>query len=200
LTRILSFRRAEVFASADTRTLKRALYDASTPAFAVAFVVAFLAPVLPIPLRSELYVYLPVFGVCLFVGWLSVLLFRSIERRSLVAIAAYVAVLAAYQIARARDIHQDLLFSEELITAVRRNAQIAATQKAVLLIPSDAATERSLQNAIGGYLYLAFEHAFSSAPRAAAVQYRGDPPHQADLRLMCAYRQNDRSVVISPAP
>ena len=167
--------------------------------FAAAFAAVFVAPVLPISLRSELYLYLPVFGVCLFAGWVAALLFGVIERRSLVAaVAVYVVVLGGYQIARARDIQQDQRFSERLVTAIRNTAPLAGTNRSVLLVPSDQVTERSLQNAIGGYLHVVLQYAFDGSPRAGTVQYSGEPLHQADIRLTCTYRQADGTVVISP--
>jgi hypothetical protein len=168
--------------------------------FAAAFAAVFVAPVLPITLRSELYLYLPVFGVCLFAGWVAALLSSGIERRSLIAaIALYIAALGGYQIVRARDIQQDLRFSETLVAALRSNAQAAETKRRLVLVPADAETERSLQNAIGGYLYVVLQYAFASPPRAAAIEYSGEPREQADLRLTCAYRPTDGTVSISPA-
>ena len=203
LARFLSFRRAEALASASTRTLKRALYEDSKDllVFAAAFVVIFLAPVLPISLRSELYLYLPVFGVCLFAGWLGSLISSGIQSRSLaVAVAVSIVALGGYQIARARDAQQDLRFSENLVTALRRNSLLASTNSSVVLIPSDRDTERSLQNAIGGYLYVVLQYAFDAPPRAGAVQYSNEPPRQAEVRFTCTYRDTDGTVVISPAP
>ena len=170
-------------------------------AFAAAFVVIFLAPVLPISLRSELYLYLPVFGVCLLAGWLGTLLSSGIQSRALaVAVAVSIVALGGYQIARARDVQQDLRFSENLVAALRGNSLLASTNGSVVLIPSDPATERSLQNAIGGYLYVVLQYAFDGPPRAGAVQYSSEPPRQADVRLTCTYRETDGTVVISPAP
>ena len=174
-------------------------------AFAAAFVVVFLAPVLPISLRSELYLYLPVFGVCLFAGWVGGLFVEAPGRLKaastvVVAVALYVIALGGYQIARARDAQQDLRFSENLVTALRRDRLLASTTSSVVLIPSDRATERSLQTAIGGYLHVVLQYAFDGPPRAGAVQYSSEPPRLADVRLMCTYRETDGTVVISPAP
>jgi hypothetical protein len=194
---------AKAEASADTRTLKRALYEDSriVLAFAAAFVVVFLAPVLPISLRSELYLYLPVFGVCLCAGWLGALLVHGIESRSLaIAVAVFVLALGGYQVARARDIQQDLRFSEKLVHALRNSTPLASASRSVLLIPSDRDTERSMQSAIGGYLYVVLQYAFKGPARAAVVQYSDEPVQQADTRLLCSYRQSDGTVVISPAP
>jgi hypothetical protein len=203
LTRFSVFRRAEASASADTRTLKRALYeDSKAPfAFAATFVVLFLAPVLPISLRSELYLYLPVFGVCLIAGWLGSLLSDGIGARSLAAaVAVSILALGGYQIARARDIQQDLLFSDKLVKALHASPLVANANQSVLLVPADRSTEQSLQSAIGGYLYVVLQYAFAGPPRAGVVRYSGEPDQQADVRLLCAYRQIDGHVVISPAP
>jgi len=170
-------------------------------AFAAAFVVVFLTPVLPIALRSELYLYLPVFGVCLFAGWLGSLLFYGIQPRSVAAaVAVYILALGAYQIARARDIHQDLLFSDKLVAALRSDSQLVIANGSVLLIPSDRTMERSLQSAIGGYFSVVLQHAFDGGPRAGAVQYSGEPTAHAGLRLLYAARQSDGAVVISSTP
>ena len=170
-------------------------------AFAAAFVVIFLAPVLPISLRSELYLYLPVFGVCLFTGWLGSRLSSGIQSRSLaVAVAVSIVALGGYQIARARDAQQDLRFSENLVASLRGNSLLTSTNGSLVLIPSDRATERSLQNTIGGYLYVVLQYAFDGPPRAGAVQYSSERPRQAEMRLTCTYRETDGTVVISPAP
>ena len=187
--------------------LKRStpLYDDSKNplVFAVGFTVVFLAPVLPLVLRSELYLYLPVFGMCLLAGWLAAWLSFSVyrlQRRALIGVLTlYVLALGGYQIARARDIQQDVQFSEQLVIALRGATQLANGSGSVLLIPSDRATERTLQRAIGGYLHVVLQYAFEGPPRAAAVQYSGEPAPHADIRLMCAFRQSDGAVVISPA-
>jgi hypothetical protein len=167
-------------------------------AFAAAFVVAFTAPVLPIPLRSELYLYLPVFGVCLFAGWLSRLLVSRIERRPLViALGLYVAGLGGYQVARSMDIHRDLAFSEKLVSGLRGWAN---SEGVLVLVPSDDVTERFLRDAVGGYFSFVVQRATRNPRVTGAVQYRRDPARQGDLRLSCTYRQGVPSLIISPAP
>ena len=66
------------------------------------------------------------------------------------------------------------------MAALRRNSLLASTNGSVVLIPSDRATERSLQNAIGGYLYVVLQYAFDGPPRAGAVQYSSEPQRQAE--------------------
>jgi hypothetical protein len=162
--------------------------------------VVLLVPVLPIALRSELYLYLPVFGVCLFAGWLGSMLVFGIGRRPLaVAVAVSIVALGGYQMARARDIQRDLQFSQTLVTTLRSNPLLTDANRSVLLVPADTGTEQSLESAIGGYLYVVLQYALGGPARAGAVQYRCEP-HQADLRLTCTYRQTDGTVVISPGP
>jgi hypothetical protein len=200
LITLLSFMQFSFFQRAEPLNV-----DAKNPlVFAGAFTVVFLGPVLPIVLRSELYLYLPVFGVCLLTGWLAAWLssrvYRLQRRALIVVLTLYILALGGYQIARARDAQQDLRFSENLVTALRGNRLLAGTNASVVLMPSDRATERLLQNAIGGYLYVVLQYAFDGPPRAGAVQYSGEPPRQADVRLTCSYRERDGSVVISPTP
>jgi hypothetical protein len=174
------------------------LVDVPVIVFAAGWVTVFIGPVLPITLRSELYLYLPVFGVCLLVGWLSSLLFSRIEPRPLaIALGLYAAGLGGYQIGRSVDIHHDLVFSEQLVSGLRSLANSTGT---IVLEPSDAVTERFLQNAVGGYVDLVLQRATGNPRVTGAVQYRGDPARQADLRLSCTYRPDIPSLIISPAP
>jgi hypothetical protein len=169
--------------------------------FAAAFVVVFLLPVLPITLRSELYLYLPVFGVCLITGWLSALLVRELDRRLLIAATVlYVLGFGGYQAARSLQIHRELVFSETLVEALRTYEPLATREGQVALVPSDRATERLLANAVGGYLYLVLRHARPETRLTATTQYGSDPPRPADLRLACSYRQDEGLVIIWPAP
>jgi hypothetical protein len=173
------------------------LIDVPVIVFAAAWVVVFIAPVLPITLRSELYLYLPVFGVCLFVGWLSSRLFSAIEPRPLaIALGLYVVGLSGYQVARSVDIHRDLVFSEQLVSGLRGWANSAGV---IVLVPSDDVTDRFLRDAVGGYLYRVVQHATGNPQLTGVLQSRGDPPRHGDLRLLCTYRQDIPSLIISPA-
>ena len=172
----------------------RTLIMANLLVFPLAWVIAFLAPVLPIVARSELYLYLPVFGVCLLAGVLAQALIWNVAQRRTVAVvvAVYVVTLGAYQVVRGIDIRRDLVFSERLVEAIRHNPEVTAYQGAALLVmPADGTTERFLQDAIGGYLPLVLQHALGSTRLTGAVQYAGEASRQADLRLLCEYRDGD---------
>jgi hypothetical protein len=169
--------------------------------FPLAWVIAFLAPVLPIVLRSELYLYLPVFGMCLLGGLLAHALSWSVVQRRTIAlvIGVYVVALGAYQVARANEIHRDLVFSQKLVEALRHRPDVAAYEGAAVLVPADETTERFLRDAIGGYLHLVLQQALGSTRITGGVQYAGEDPLPAGLRLTCAYRQDQGLVIISPA-
>jgi len=158
--------------------------------FSLGWMLVFLAPVLPIVARSELYLYLPVFGVCLLAGSAADALMRGIERKGFVlaAVGLYVVALGAYQGARGLEIHRDLVFSEKLVAALQGSADLAGREGAVVLVPSDATTERFLQDSIGGYLHIVLQHAFGSERLTGAVQYQGTHPTSSGLRLICEYR------------
>ena len=174
----------------------------------LAWVIVFLAPVLPIVARSELYLYLPVFGVCLIAGLLAQALIwnvaqrRTVARRSVaVVVAVYIVTLGAYQVARGVAIHRELVFSEKLVEALRRSPEVTAYEGAALLVvPADVTTERLLQDAIGGYLSLVLQHALGRTRMTGTVQHRGSPTSPADLRLLCTYQPDAARVIISPAP
>ena len=160
----------------------------------LAWVIAFLAPVLPIVARSELYLYLPVFGLCLLAGLLAQALIWNVAQRRTVAVvvAVYVVTLGAYQVVRGISIRRDLVFSERLVEAIRHNPEVTAYQGAALLvIPADATTERFLQDAIGGYLSLVLQHALGSTRLTGDTQYAGAASRQAGLRLLCEYRDGE---------
>jgi hypothetical protein len=181
---------------------KTRLYGISVVLFSLGWVVVFLAPVLPIRLRSELYLYLPVFGLCLLAGSTAAALIHRIDSRRAVtiAIAACAIGFAGYQVSRARSIHQDLVFSEKLVDALRETPHLADRSGQMFLVPSDAATERFLERAVGGWLFLAVYHARHSTQLLGHVEYARERFITPGLRLTCAYRQDQGLVIISPAP
>jgi hypothetical protein len=199
--RFVDKRRAALAGAAGTRGSYSIM--ASFFVFPLAWVIAFLAPVLPIVARSELYLYLPVFGVCLIAGLLAQALIWNVAQRRTVAVvvAVYVVTLGAYQVARGIAIHRELVFSEKLVEALRRSPEVTAYEGAALLVvPADVTTERFLQDAIGGYLSLVLQHALGRTRMTGTVQYRGSPTSPADLRLLCTYQPDAARVIISPAP
>jgi hypothetical protein len=158
-------------------------------AFSIVWVAVFLVPVLPIVLRSELYLYLPVFGVCLLAGLGVEFVVRDIARRRPVVLATmlFVVALGGYQITRAAEIHRTLVFSERLVVALRYSADLVGRTGAVVVVPSDPVTERYLRESIGGYLPLVLKYASDGSGVAGAVRHRDDPSPTTGLRLVCEY-------------
>jgi hypothetical protein len=147
----------------------------SAAVFAAAWIVVFLAPVLGIVARSELYLYLPTFGCCLLAAWIvSPWLDRLASlRRGIPIFAVTVIALAGYHVSRSAALHDDLVFSERLVRAlsqVSSRPDRAAGQ--LVLVPADAYTNQYLQDAIGGYIHVVAR--FANVPAGA-------------LRLRCTY-------------
>ena len=172
--------------------------------FPLAWVIAFLAPVLPIVARSELYLYLPVFGVCLLAGLLARALIGNVvpQRTIALVIGVYAFALGAYQVARGIEFHRDLVFSEKLVEAFRHSPDVGTYEGTAVLAPADATTERFLRDSIGGYLHLVLRQALGSARVTGTVHYQGEAQRPAGLRLLCEYRDGEvrlTSALTSPA-
>jgi hypothetical protein len=150
--------------------------------FAAAWTAIFLAPVLGIVARSELYLYLPTFGGCMLAAWIvSPWLDRLVAlRRGVPIFAAAVIALASYQVSRSAVLHDDLVFSERLVTSLSLVRPDGAAGQ-VVLVAADAYTNQYLQDTIGGYTDVVAR--FANAPARA-------------LRLRCTYA-NGR-VILEP--
>jgi hypothetical protein len=161
--------------------------------YAAAWFVIFIAPVLPIAARSELYLYLPGFGFCVLVGYL---VERTIHdaarvRLAIAAVAIYVAALGGYQISRSAALHEDLSFSARFVSALAGSTWIGAGPGPWLLVPGDAVTERFLRDAIGGYLDVVLKRVVGLGAVGGAIGYRGEPtPPHAGL-IACVYRDGE---------
>jgi hypothetical protein len=167
-----------------------------SPAFALAWPLVFLAPVMPLAARAELYVYLPVFGWCLLAGWAAWALSSHLDRRALAAAALVcAAAFGSYQIFRSLEIHHVLAFSEKLVEALRSSPELAGHTGRLTLVPADAVTERFLRDSIGGYLYVVLPLAVGHGRIDGSVQYSGEPS-AGQWRLVCRYR--DGEVDVSP--
>ena len=159
--------------------------------FPCVWMLVFLAPVLPIVARSEIYLYLPVFGVCLMAGlvgsWFGEDMAR--HRATVVALGLFVVTLGAYQVSRGAAMSRDLDFSLKLVDALHADPAIAASTGPIALVPADAETERYLQDAIGGYLYSVLRRAFPDGHVTGVTQYAGTRVTGTVIRVMCRYQQ-----------
>jgi hypothetical protein len=102
-------------------------------AFPLAWMLMFLAPVLPIVARSELYLYLPVFGNVPAGGsaWRvhALRCLHDIAQRR-IALVVFVIAIGVYQVTRAAAMHRDLEFSARFIDEARVDPDVAARQEA----------------------------------------------------------------------
>jgi hypothetical protein len=155
-------------------------------AFPLMWAAVFLAPVLPIVARNELYLYMPVFGACLLAGLtLDRLAGAKWTRGTVAGTALVIAVMGGYQISRTAAIHEDLVFSARLVDALRTVPALRDAHGVVAFVPGDDRTARFLQDSAGGYTDAVLTHALGRGlMRGALDQHEAA---RADVRLRIVY-------------
>ena len=164
-------------------------------AYAGLWLLVFILPVLPLPSRSELYLYFSGFGFCLFAGAAGgTMLEGRTTRGALVAILVYVLALGGYQVLFAARTHEVLAFSAQLVRALQQDDAVTHHVGMLVPIPADRDAERLLHGSVGGYLDIVVKVAGRPDLRAAVV-YAGDPSPVEGLQVMCGYR--NREVILT---
>jgi Dolichyl-phosphate-mannose-protein mannosyltransferase len=151
--------------------------------------VVFIVPVLPIVARSEHYLYLPVFGLCLPAGALTARLLDDARHRgaAVAAIMIYSALIGGFQLSRASAIHDDAIFASRFAEAVRMNEALRDHRGTVVVLPDDPLTRRFLQDAVGGYMDSALRLSLGRTGIEGAVA-KPQPAAQPDaLWVTCRY-------------
>jgi hypothetical protein len=161
-----------------------------------AWFLVFIAPVLGIPLRNELYLYLPVFGVALLAGHLvAPLAYGRGSMRPAAALVTIVTVaFVAYQVARNMQVRDAAVFSERIVAALASHAPLKNHQGAIVLHPADANTERLLRTAVR-YIPLLVPFATGRGDLVARASYDTADNAAYGLVLGCEYR--DGRVVLT---
>jgi hypothetical protein len=157
--------------------------------FAIAWFAVFTLPVLPIPARSELYLYLPGLGMCFLAGSLVDSLLDDVggtRPLASVSLGAYILIFGGYQLSRSRAIHEDLTFSAELIKGMR--VSLDGYSGPVSISPADTATAQFLADSVGGYADLALKMATGRYEVNGIIDYANEGSAATVLRLKCAYR------------
>jgi hypothetical protein len=166
--------------------------------FAAAWFLVFIAPVLPIAGRSELYLYLPGFGICVLVGAVLAELSRHMGARGVTAAAAvYVAAAGGYQVSRAVSVYRDAQFSSKLVEAIGRHDALRQYTGVVVVVPQDPRTEELLRGSIGGYLGVVLRRTLGRSEIDGTVAYPYNRPAVDGLRLTCGYK--DGRIVLERA-
>ena len=162
--------------------------------FAISWFAVFVLPVLPIPARSELYLYLPGVGFCMLAGLLvhRLLEARPSRRLAVASLSVYILAFGGYQISRSRTLHDDLRFSLELMESLRVTLQ--GYDGPVWIVPADAVTQQYLADAVGGYADVALKTATGRFEVNGQIDYHNQEPPKGALTLTCAYR--NRKVVL----
>jgi hypothetical protein len=121
--------------------------------FAGSWFLLFILPVVPINARSELYLYLPGFGLCVLSGYLTHALLDGTRswRLPIVAVVLLAVGFAGYQTWGNARVHDQLVLSSDLVSTIRQSADRLRTTEFVTLIPDNADTDLALRKSIGGY-------------------------------------------------
>jgi Dolichyl-phosphate-mannose-protein mannosyltransferase len=154
---------------------------------AVAWFVTFILPTLPIAGRSELYLYLPGFGICLLVGGLLARVWREAGRTVLAGLVIYVVGAGGYLATRSLSVQRDAHFSAMLVDTLARHQRIRQHSGAVVLVPADPVTEELLRGSVGGYLGLVLRRTLNRSDIDGAIAYPNMPLPVDGVRLRCAF-------------
>jgi hypothetical protein len=166
--------------------------------FAGAWFLVFILPVLPVAGRSELYLYLPGFGICLLVGAVLARLSQHTRARGWVAtaVAVYIATVGSYQMSRVISVRRDAQFSTTLVQVLARHDALRRHSGAVVVVPEDYRTEELLRGSIGGYLGLVLQSTLGRRDIDGVVAYPTTPVVSGGLWLACAYRNGE--ILLNP--
>jgi hypothetical protein len=155
--------------------------------YAVEWTILFILPALPIIARSELYLYLPVLGPCLFAGWLTDTILSAVKSRRMEAatLSIFVLLLGGYQVSRSAGLHQNLTFSADLVSALQ--AELGHYSGRVEIIPADGRTSQLLRDSIGGYEDLMLKMASNRYEVNGFIDYEHHQIPSDVLAIECSY-------------
>jgi hypothetical protein len=165
--------------------------------FALVWFFVYMAPVLPIPARSELYLYFPTAGLCLLVGSVvdAALPTSQLGTSGLLALTIYTFLFGSYQVSRNRVLHEDLVFSSRLMKKVR--VTLDGYTGHVSVVPADLRTAQFLSDSVWGYGDLMLKMATGRDDVSGDVAYKGEVGSPGSLRLECQY--SGREVTLRPS-
>ena len=153
---------------------------------AVAWFAVLMLPVIPIPARSELYLYFPAFGFCLLAGVVVDRLLTTVTRPRpvLAALVVYSLALLSYQALRHARAHEVQLFTAGLVESIAADPWFAAEGSAISFAAADPDSEQLMRDGVGGYINGVLALALSRRQPSARVIYSGDPAADAGSRIV----------------
>jgi hypothetical protein len=116
---------------------------------AIGWFLVLMVPTLGIAARSELYLYLPVLGLCVFAAHVTATAIGDRGDAMRVPLASAAIVLLAVQATFSQGIHRNLEFSRRFVSALR--AQTPPGTSHIVVTPADARTARRMSDSLGGY-------------------------------------------------
>jgi hypothetical protein len=157
--------------------------------YAMVWFLVFIAPVLPIVARSELYLYLPGFGFCLLAGQLTDRLMGEVRRKGpiVAGLILYVLALVSYHVVRDVQARQVFQFTDAFVHAIEQNAWLRTYRGDLVLVPADPGTERLLRDGIGGFMNVVLEDTLGQTRINAMIAYADQPQSSSGQRMICAY-------------
>jgi hypothetical protein len=166
---------------------------------AVSWFAALMLPVLPIPARSELYLYLPGFGFCLFAGYVVDRLLTMVKRprAMIVALVVYAVALLSYQGSRHAHAHEVQQFTRSLAQALDANPWFRTHTGLVSLVAADANSEELMRDGVGGYISGLLALVLPGHALSTTVIYSGEP-HATDGSHIVSYAFGDGMVTLRP--
>jgi hypothetical protein len=167
--------------------------------YAVVWFLVFMAPVLPIAARSELYLYLSGFGFCLLMGHMVDSVDGRMLQHKLVLTSAILctSALFAYQVGRAVTSHQVLRFTAAFDQEVAHNSWLQSFHGSLVIVPADPATERLLRDGVGGFASTALKDVLLRDDVDAAISLSDRPVIAGNrVKVTCAFDGN--RVILRP--
>jgi hypothetical protein len=162
--------------------------------FGLGWYIAFIAPTLPISLRSEVRLYLPGYGVALIVA---AILNAAVDTSRLrVPLLVCVLGFGGYQMNRSLEAGRDARFSHAFVAALEANVALQQSTNPIAVVPADAIVERRLRDTVGGYGKDVIPRVLRRSDLGADVFWPDRDVPAGWVKVQCAIR--DGGVVLTP--
>jgi hypothetical protein len=156
---------------------------------ALVWFLVFIAPVLLIVARSELYLYLPGLGFCLFAGHVidRVLATNDRPHFAAVGLATVILGLVGYQVVRAVQSQRVLQFTDALVRTMEQDPWLHGYRGDLIVVPADPKTDKLFRDGVGGHINLVLENTLGRTGSYAVVAYADQTTQGHEPRVICTY-------------
>ncbi len=161
---------------------------------AMVWFLVFIGPVLPIRMRSELYVYLAGGGFCFWVGHLvahgATLGFRHGHRNRWVLPVSwllFLGVMGGYIAGRNQRMAQTASFSSRFVGSLAEQTGWGPPPFRLQLVPGDPQTRRLLKDSISGYFDLVVKSVYRNPAAGGTIQFDPGPGEDDAIRYLVTF-------------